>query len=429
MRRRDPATMAGAMMGAAQLQMKKRRETEKQPMRMLRGRVAQVGHEASGRLLSPQEAQEEDAAQLIGSYARAKSTRKLLRGLKTVIDDGNLDRLTTLDHKAPKITQKRLQDKSWAKLDGHAQRAYDMTQPLRVMTKLRGTIFEIVLKRVEIYLFFALHTSLLVLNRMYPELGLDWLGTIITPSIEASVTLFTIFLLTYFNDQCYTRYCRFYSHCREIEKAVHMVASNAGIHIDNEVERFAACRFALASAMISLMRAIPGDHDSTDYQLDANEWDRLLFSEVEWLNKQKDVYELEKAPPMRFVVARHAVLENKLHSVHCAAVLTEDEKAQLECYPSKNLPLVLHMWALKACRLGLMGEEEEGGGRERRMERARGRELMSTRHARGRLRGTMHPSSSTLCSSRSIDYTRRTRPSRMSAIIRCPSHTSMRWSS
>jgi hypothetical protein len=94
----------------------------------------------------------------------------------------------------------------------------------------------------------------------------------------------------------YKRYTTLYYLARAVERSVHMITSLACTFIDKEAQRFSVCRFALATAMITFMRAVPDPGQDTASPTIAEwQWERMMHSERMWLEKRTtDAHEQAK---------------------------------------------------------------------------------------------------------------------------------------
>lgn len=267
----------------------------------------------------------------------------------------------------------------WFALDGRPMRPYSMRTPTKLLvTSWTGTLFPVVLRRPEVWFFLIVHTTLFTIARQFPDVtwGEDEdkqpvplslaLSSLIDPDAERALNIFTIFLLTGFTANVYERYRTLYYLARDIERDVYMVTSLCCMHIEEEAARFHVCRLALASAIITFMREMPEPgKDTASPHITEIQWERMLYSERAWLEKQtpcraQEVYSSgwqrgQPVPPatMRFVVSGMAVHINKLTYKQTKAVLSEEERTILEMFPAKNMPLLLHTWMLRAARSGL----------------------------------------------------------------------------
>lgn len=204
--------------------------------------------------------------------------------------------------------------------------------------------------RPQIWLFTAVHTALLVLIKLdklddlWESIGLheDVRSAKIVISFSALSVTTTLmsFMLIFFNGQCFTRYMNFYGACTGIHGTLQNISQLTAVHLEGDDARWDVLRYLQASALMVYMKVT--DPPGAVAQIDADEWDRMLQSEEEWLGLAPGGQ--ESSFSRRPTAASFTTVS--------PALLTPGEKLLLERYQGNMPNLVLQTWALRALRDG-----------------------------------------------------------------------------
>mmetsp|Transcript_2648 Transcript_2648/g.6855 ORF Transcript_2648/g.6855 Transcript_2648/m.6855 type:complete len:576 (-) Transcript_2648:50-1777(-) len=184
---------------------------------------------------------------------------------------------------------------------------YNPSKPLILAAAAwKATTFRIILCGFEFWFYVAIHTAfLLVLKMTDLKFGSDFPFQAITP-----VSFFMIFMIIFYNGQCYERYLEFYQHVMNcLHSGVFFVHELCVTFHYAEVEkhRIAATRFIMAAVFIFYMNVTGG-------MPGRNEWNEVITK----------------------------------------GLLLPGEVRLLQEYPGGRVTLILTSWALRAVQAALI---------------------------------------------------------------------------
>lgn len=215
---------------------------------------------------------------------------------------------------------------------------YDMSHPS--VLKYYGTMLPLIAARWELWLYFLVHTGLVVLFRLakHDKFGLKEIA--LEPDYEAPWNIIKVptalltFFLVFFNGKCYERFCGYYNaHCGIGGRLQQLSGQTLSSWPNNPAERWEAMRYLIASACVVYFKV--SDPPGAPRPIEDEEWLRLLSDEGEWLRYGRNI---------------------------CPPLLTKDEVEVLKSYKG-NMQMLLQTWGLRelrnGCRTVLGGVEGE----------------------------------------------------------------------
>jgi len=242
---------------------------------------------------------------------------------------------------------------------------YKMTEPGKVLMRVQGTFWPLIVTRYEFYVYPLAHIALVVYAshlRSTEATGtstevlfgesrweIPWAGLSITSPLM-------VFFLVFFLGQCYTRFNKFFNICVAIETGIHETAMMTLVHMTDPILRWDVVRYLTASAIIIYFR-VTHLAEFKEAMVDVCEFERLITDEREFLGVDQAAWEKLMGWPRSVEDAKaytaelHAQLglsnQSPSRLAYTPPLLTKSEVEALRVYPGGMMSLVLQTWALQ----------------------------------------------------------------------------------
>eukprot|EP00928_Gymnodinium_smaydae_P018820 TRINITY_DN17173_c0_g2_i1.p1 TRINITY_DN17173_c0_g2~~TRINITY_DN17173_c0_g2_i1.p1 ORF type:complete len:781 (+),score=198.68 TRINITY_DN17173_c0_g2_i1:160-2502(+) len=133
-------------------------------------------------------------------------------------------------------------------------------------TRFKDTVFSLVVKGIEFWVFLIFHGALVALVRY----GVVDIASVGVPVESASlVQFFVTFLTTFYNKHCYQRYLQLYERCTDIIDAVLLIVFELSVSMNAEqlrAHRTLATKYVLATVYILFMGLTGGEMSQREWR-------------------------------------------------------------------------------------------------------------------------------------------------------------------